>query len=104
MLTWCQRVDTEFVTNGAQITAAVQGTTKGAVMIHNLSFTATLNNNKDYQFGTNALKFSVEGQLQYESEGKSKDQRFLVPILLTPNNAAFPPNAHKPMMAIGGVS
>jgi hypothetical protein len=77
---YLELVNTEFKTNGAQITAAIQGTTSGAVIIHNLSFTATLNNNRDYHFGTNALRFSVEGQFQYQFEGKPRDQHFLVPI------------------------
>jgi hypothetical protein len=74
-------VNTEFVTNGAQITTTIQGTTNREIILHNLSFTATLNGNTNYHFGTNALKFSMEGTFQYESEGKTFDQHFLVPIV-----------------------
>jgi hypothetical protein len=73
-------VSTEFVTNGAQITATAQQTTNGTVLIHDLSFTATLNNNTNYHFGTNALKFSVEGRFQYQEKEKAVDQWFLVPL------------------------
>ena len=74
-------VNTQFATNGAQVTATIQGTTSGAVVIHNLSFTATLNANTNFHFGTNGLRLSIEGQLQYYDDGKLQDQRFLVPLL-----------------------
>jgi hypothetical protein len=77
-------VNTEFVTNGAQVRAVVQGTSNGASIIHDLSVTATLNNNTNYHFGTNALKFSIEGRFQYQERDKVIDQRFLVPLTYEP--------------------
>lgn len=80
-------VKTAFTNDGATVWSTVQGTTNGAVIVHNVGIAMIVNTNKsattnaNWRLGTNELRFSLEGNYQYSAAGKLESQHFLMPIV-----------------------
>jgi len=95
-------VKTAFIYDGATIWSATQGTTNGAIIIHNIGLAMivhtnkVINTNEDWHLGTNELRFSFEGDYQYAASEKLETQHFLMPIIHDPTTRRLSSPAVQP--------